>query len=231
MLFWVLASSLALVAVAFFVVPLLRGSVADRSVEDKQRDENLLLFAERERELEAELSAGTIDAQEHGTLLRELQLSLLDDVNAGEPGSDDATKSRLSGTESQRSSPMWLAVLVAVMLPAGALSLYQRWGFIEDVTLMDLFQQTLAAQGDATAASALVVDLGKVVREDEDKPWAWYFLGENFATLGMFNEAQIAYLQAAERLQGEPEEALVLGRAALALYITGMPGFRYWLSI
>jgi cytochrome c-type biogenesis protein CcmH len=112
-----------------------------------------------------------------------------------------------------------LLAVVAVILPALAVSLYQRWGYIEDVELMSLFQRTLEAQGDPSQAQALVVDLGEVVKEDSERPWAWYFLGENFASLGMFNEAQIAYLQAAERLQGAPEESLVLGRAALALYI------------
>jgi len=58
-----------------------------------------------------------------------------------------------------------------------------------------------------------------LVKNGNENPWVWYFLGENFATIGRFNEAEISYRQAAQRLSGEPEEALVLGRAALALYI------------
>ncbi|MDF1765768.1 MAG: c-type cytochrome biogenesis protein CcmI [Gammaproteobacteria bacterium] len=215
MLFWSWAALLTLVAVAFITIPLLRRSrgAISQALPDTQREENLRLFAEREAELQSDLASGMLEAKEHATLLRELQLSLLDDVDSGD---------KARGSESAAGSPRghwWLAGIIAVILPLLALSLYQRWGYIEDVELMGLFKRTLESQGDPEAAQVLVVELGEVVREDGEKPWVWYFLGENFATLGMFNEAQIAYLQAAERLQGEPEESLVLGRAALALYI------------
>ena len=118
------------------------------------------------------------------------------------------------------SSRGWLVIgLIAVSLPAVSVTLYQRWGFIDDVQVMELFQESLAAQGDVAAASALVTELGELVKNGSENPWVWYFLGENFATIGRFNEAEISYRQAAERLSEQPEEALVLGRAALALYI------------
>jgi cytochrome c-type biogenesis protein CcmH len=109
--------------------------------------------------------------------------------------------------------------LIVIVLPAMSVTLYKRWGYIEDVQVMGLFQASLAAQGDAAAASALVTQLGDLVKNGNENPWVWYFLGENFATIGRFNEAEISYRQAAQRLGGQPEEALVLGRAALALYI------------
>ena len=213
MQFWFWIALFTLAALCFVIVPLLRKSAGNEIVTDAQRAENLRLFGEREAEIDADLAAGIIDSEGHGALIRELQLSLLDDVELGEgaKGSD---------FDSGGARPPWLLLaVVAVILPALAVSLYQRWGYIEDVELMSLFQRTLEAQGDPSQAQALVVDLGEVVKEDSERPWAWYFLGENFASLGMFNEAQIAYLQAAERLQGAPEESLVLGRAALALYI------------
>lgn len=213
MQFWFWIALLTLAALCFVIVPLLRKSAGKEIVTDAQRAENLRLFGEREAEIDADLAAGIIDSEGHGALIRELQLSLLDDVELGEgaKGSD---------FDSSGARPPWLLLaVVAVILPALAVLLYQRWGYIEDVELMSLFQRTLEAQGDPSQAQALVVDLGEVVKEDSERPWAWYFLGENFASLGMFNEAQIAYLQAAERLQGAPEESLVLGRAALALYI------------
>jgi len=213
MQFWFWIALLTLAALCFVIVPLLRKGAGKETVTDAQRAENLRLFGEREAEIDADLAAGIIDSEGHGALIRELQLSLLDDVELGEgaKGSD---------FDSGGARPPWLLLaVVAIILPALAVSLYQRWGYIEDVELMSLFQRTLEAQGDPSQAQALVVDLGEVVKEDSERPWAWYFLGENFASLGMFNEAQIAYLQAAERLQGAPEESLVLGRAALALYI------------
>ncbi|MDB2602146.1 c-type cytochrome biogenesis protein CcmI [Gammaproteobacteria bacterium] len=211
MLFWTLAALLAVMAIAFFVIPFYRANGGDEeAVGSVQRSENLLLFAERESELAEDLAAGEIDSEEHATLLRELQQSLLDDVQ-------DTRPKRVPIAISSRG---WLVIgLIAVSLPAVSVTLYQRWGFIDDVQVMGLFQESLAAQGDVVAASALVTELGELVKNGSENPWVWYFLGENFATIGRFNEAEISYRQAAERLSGQPEEALVLGRAALALYI------------
>jgi len=211
MLFWTLAALLAVMAIAFFVIPFYRANGGDEeAVGSVQRSENLLLFAERESELAEDLAAGEIDSEEHATLLRELQQSLLDDVQ-------DTKPKRVPIAISSRG---WLVIgLIAVSLPAVSVTLYQRWGFIDDVQVMGLFQESLAAQGDVAAASALVTELGELVKNGSENPWVWYFLGENFATIGRFNEAEISYRQAAERLSGQPEEALVLGRAALALYI------------
>ena len=211
MLFWTLAALLAVMAIAFFVIPFYRANGGDEeAVGSVQRSENLLLFAERESELAEDLAAGEIDSEEHATLLRELQQSLLDDVQ-------DTRPKRAPIAISSRG---WLVIgLIAVSLPAVSVTLYQRWGFIDDVQVMGLFQESLAAQGDVAAASALVTELGELVKNGSENPWVWYFLGENFATIGRFYEAEISYRQAAERLSGQPEEALVLGRAALALYI------------
>ena len=211
MLFWTLAALLAVMAIAFFVIPFYRANGGDEeAVGSVQRSENLLLFAERESELAEDLAAGEIDSEEHATLLRELQQSLLDDVQ-------DTRPKRVPIAISSRG---WLVIgLIAVSLPAVSVTLYQRWGFIDDVQVMGLFQESLAAQGDVVAASALVTELGELVKNGSENPWVWYFLGENFATIGRFNEAEISYRQAAERLSEQPEEALVLGRAALALYI------------
>lgn len=211
MLFWTLAALLAVMAIAFFVIPFYRANGGDEeAVGSVQRSENLLLFAERESELAEDLAAGEIDSEEHATLLRELQQSLLDDVQ-------DTRPKRAPIAISSRG---WLVIgLIAMSLPAVSVTLYQRWGFIDDVQVMGLFQESLAAQGDVAAASALVTELGELVKNGSENPWVWYFLGENFATIGRFNEAEISYRQAAERLSEQPEEALVLGRAALALYI------------
>ena len=77
MLFWTLAALLAVMAIAFFVIPFYRANGGDEeAVGSVQRSENLLLFAERESELAEDLAAGEIDSEEHATLLRELQQSL-----------------------------------------------------------------------------------------------------------------------------------------------------------
>ena len=140
MLFWTLAALLAVMAIAFFIIPFYRANGGDEdAVVSVQRSENLLLFAERESELAEDLAAGEIDSEEHATLLRELQQSLLDDVQ-------DTRPKRAPIAISSRG---WLVIgLIAVSLPAVSVTLYQRWGFIDDVQVMGLFQESLAAQGE-----------------------------------------------------------------------------------
>jgi len=97
--------------------------------------------------------------------------------------------------------------------------MYEHWGYFEDVALTDLYAQTMSNTDDPELAQQLIVALGEAVQENEEQPWAWYFLGENFANIGMFEEAQISYQRSAELLEQDGEKALVLGRVALAMYV------------
>ena len=97
--------------------------------------------------------------------------------------------------------------------------MYQQWGQLEDVELMDQFQRTVQNENDVETARDLVLSLGQVVQANPERPWAWYFLGENFSTLGMFDVANSAYRQAAERMSEDDEKALALGRVVLTAYI------------
>tara|TARA_Y100001935_G_scaffold84255_1_gene70018 strand:- start:3681 stop:4529 length:849 start_codon:yes stop_codon:yes gene_type:complete len=84
---------------------------------------------------------------------------------------------------------------------------------------MDLYQRTVQNVDDLEEAQALIVSLGQAVQEDDGQPWAWYFLGENFSNIGMFNEAEIAYARSADLFDATPEKALALGRVAMVKYI------------
>ena len=116
-------------------------------------------------------------------------------------------------------SPAFLAPLILLLLPLAAWLMYQQWGQLDDVELMDQFQRTVQNENDPETARDLVLSLGQVVQEDAERPWAWYFLGENLSTLGMFDVASSAYQQAAERLDDDAEKALAMGRVVLTGYI------------
>jgi tetratricopeptide (TPR) repeat protein len=104
-------------------------------------------------------------------------------------------------------------------MPLVAYGLYEEWGFKNDVELMGLFQRTVNNRDNPQESQDLIRRLGEVVQADDYRPWAWYFLAENFASIGMFTEAEIAYRQSAARMEETPEKALVLGRVAMAKYI------------
>jgi len=214
-LFWILTAFLTVIAALFVLVPLWRSSHATAFEEKSiRKNANIALFNERRDELESELTLGNLEQSQFESLVLELQQNLLSDI--------DQEESQPPVKEKQISkSKLILALPLAMLLamPVLAYSLYINWGYIDDVQLMGFFQRTVNNIDDPEESQSLIVSLGQVVQADEEQPWAWYFLAENFASIGMFNEAEIAYVQSSERMEEGPEKALVLGRVALAKYI------------
>ncbi len=225
-MFWLLTICLFVVAASFVVVPLWSANRSEAQ-ESKQlrKAANIALFHERNDELEADLAEGNLDQGQFDALVLELQQGLLADVDLVEQtAAPEPAKTKIKSKRSQlrgagitgNAMPLALVVLMSVF----AYSLYGEWGFIDDVELMGLFRRTVDNTADIEETRSLIVSLGEVVQADADREWAWYFLAENFANLNMFSEAQIAYRQAANRIEAGPEKALMLGRVALAMYIT-----------
>jgi cytochrome c-type biogenesis protein CcmH len=218
-LFWIFTAILFVLAIGFVLVPLWVRSRAESFAEDASRkNENVALFQERSDELENELASGNLDQAEFDVLILELQQSLLLDV-----ADEELSAERVAKKQKQKSSAssynLTIPLLLCLLMPLVAYGLYNEWGFKRDVELMGLFQRTVNNQDDPQLSQELIVSLGEVVQADDNRPWAWYFLAENFASIGMFNEAAIAYTQSAERMEESPEKALVLGRVAMAQYI------------
>ena len=220
-LFWLFCALLVLLAAAFVAIPVWRArrGAADAG-ETGRAEANIALFRERKRELEADCAAGELNREELDALLIELQKSLLADVESAERQGRPADRANRNREDISWRSPAMLAPLtLAILLPLAAWLMYLQWGQLEDVELMDQFQRTVQNENDPDTARDLVLSLGEEVRENPERPWAWYFLGENLSTLGMFDVANSAYRQAAERLSEDDEKALALGRVVLTAYI------------
>lgn len=215
-LFWIFCVLLALLAAGFIAVPLWRAGRGTAAAGETDRIQaNIALFRERKQELEAEFAAGDLEQDQLDALLLELQKSLLIDVEAVE----QPRRTTDSETLSWRSGVFLAPLVLMLLLPLAAWLMYQQWGQLDDVELMDQFQRTVQNENDPEVARELVLSLGQIVQEDPERPWAWYFLGENLSTLGMFDVANSAYRQAAGRLTNDAEKALALGRAVLTAYI------------
>jgi cytochrome c-type biogenesis protein CcmH len=217
-LFWIFTVILFVMAVGFVLLPLWIRNRAESFVEDASRkNENIALFQERSDELENELASGNLSEAEFDVLIQEMQQSLLLDVSDEEL----TTKSKKEKKAAAKSPAYNLIIplLLCLLMPIVAYGLYDEWGFKNDVELMGLFQRTVNNRDNPQESQDLIISLGEVVQADDDRPWAWYFLAENFASIGMFTEAEIAYTQSAGRMDETPEKALVLGRVAMAKYI------------
>ena len=205
-------------AIGFVLLPLWIRNRAESFVEDASRkNENVALFQERSDELENELSSGNLSQAEFDVLIQETQQSLLLDVSDEEI----TTKTKREKKPAAKSPTYNLVIplLLCLAMPLVAYGLYEEWGFKNDVELMGLFQRTVNNRDNPQESQDLIRRLGEVVQADDYRPWAWYFLAENFASIGMFTEAEIAYRQSAARMEETPEKALVLGRVAMAKYI------------
>lgn len=219
-MFWIFTAILFIIAVGFVLLPLWLRNRAESFVEDASRkNENIALFQERSDELENELASGNLEQAEFDVLVLELQQSLLSDVSDEELAAKGNVKKQKTNTVKAPSSNFAIPLLLCLVMPVVAYGLYSEWGFKNDVELMDLFQRTVNNRDNPQESQELIISLGEVVQADDDRPWAWYFLAENFAAIGMFTEAEIAYMQSAARMEETPEKALVLGRVAMAKYI------------
>ena len=217
-MFWIFTAILFVMAVGFVLLPLWIRNRAESFVEDASRkNENVALFQERSDELENELSSGNLSQAEFDVLIQETQQSLLLDVSDEEI----TTKTKREKKPAAKSPAYNLVIplLLCLAMPLVAYGLYEEWGFKNDVELMGLFQRTVNNRDNPQESQDLIRRLGEVVQADDYRPWAWYFLAENFASIGMFTEAEIAYRQSAARMEETPEKALVLGRVAMAKYV------------
>jgi cytochrome c-type biogenesis protein CcmI len=248
--FWVLTVGLLLLASLFIILPVwLRSREENGESAELRKEANIALFHERSFELENDLSAGNLDQGQFDSLLIELQKSLLADTSFNdqdEPASIENfivnssqkktfnkvsnRKNKKKDSVSRLSATNLIPVILAMLIPVLAYSLYDQWGYIDDVELMGLFQRALNSTGDPGEAQALVESLVEATQADEERPWAWYFLGENFANLSMFAEsesvrrdlwlqAMTAYQQSSVLFDEGPEKAFLLGRVALAKYM------------
>ncbi|MEX0965441.1 MAG: c-type cytochrome biogenesis protein CcmI [Pseudohongiellaceae bacterium] len=219
-MFWIFTAFLFLLAIGFVLVPLWTRSRAESFVVDASRkDENIALFQERSDDLENELATGNLDQAQFDVLMLELQQSLLSDVSEEESSQQPRDKNTKKEKNKAQHYNMVIPLVLCLLMPLLAYGLYNQWGYMDDVELMGLFQRTVNNRDNPQESQALIVSLGEAVQEDDSQEWAWYFLAENFASLGMFNEAEIAYQQSAARMEDTPEKALVLGRVAMAKYI------------
>ena len=209
-----------MIAVGFVLIPLWLRSKAVSFVEDASRkNENVALFQERSDELENELASGNLDQAEFDVLIQELQQSLLSDVSDEELAEKDKGQKEKATSTKSPAYNIVIPLLLCLLMPLVAYGLYSEWGFKKDVELMGLFQRTVNNRDNPQESQELIISLGEVVQANDDLPWAWYFLAENFASIGMFTEAEIGYMQSALRMEETPEKALVLGRVAMAKYI------------
>lgn len=199
--FWLAAGLLLLVALAFLLIPVLRGRKAQ--AEEDRTALNVALYQERLAELQAQHEAGT---------LTEAQL---------EAGRAEAARELLADTEgaaADRSARLGraLPLLAALLVPVLGLGLYAHWGSSDKVQLAREMREQPRTIEEMTAR------LEKAVQAQPDSAEGWYFLGRTYMAQERPVDAAKAYERAVQIAGRQPE---LLGQWAQALYFASQKRF------
>lgn len=208
--FWILASGLMLLAIAFIVLPLLR----KREYTTLSADElNLSVFKQQLDELDNDLSSGMLDQARYDAARKDLEKELLLDVNG--------TKVQPAAANSK--SGRWV-MSVALVIPLMAIGMYQALGNPEIIPLLaDAGGASNAAAPHAQPQSTedlppmeeLVKKLAAKMETQPENLDGWLMLGRSYMALNQPADAIAAY-EKAMALNAENPTLLLAYAEALA---------------
>ncbi|WP_339512998.1 c-type cytochrome biogenesis protein CcmI [Pseudomonas sp. RL_15y_Pfl2_60] len=194
--FWLCAGLLILAALGFLLIPVVRARKFQ--AEEDRTALNVTLYQERIKELEAQLAAGVLTAEQ-------MQV-----------GRDEASRELLSDTEGLTAKASVLGrkvpLIVALLMPLFGYGLYMHWGAIDQV------EQTLAFADQPQTIEAMTARLETAVKENPDSAEAWYFLGRTYMAQERAAEAAKAFEKAVGLAGRDPA---LLGQWAQAIYFAG----------
>jgi cytochrome c-type biogenesis protein CcmH len=180
--FLVVAAGLAALAAAFVLRPLFARSDKGKI---STNEANVAIYRDELRELDADLSAGTLAREEYERARLELEARLLEDVSAAESA---------PAAPIRRASAWALGIAV----PLVAIAVYLVTG---DPGAMNPARQ----MPDAAQVEAMVGRLAAKMREHPEDVEGWKLLGRSYTVMGRFSEAVEAYAKAAERDPRDPQ--------------------------
>jgi cytochrome c-type biogenesis protein CcmH len=208
--FWIAATVFILFALAFVLYPVFFHRSQAR-LEADIRNQNLLAYKSRLKELDDEREAGVLDDESYRQLKEELTGAMLEDVPENE-----APRKRVPG----RKSAMAVVLVALVFLPVGTYFGYQQWGSMDQVEQFVAMQEMEASGGSQAARMAeLAEQLRERLQQNPDNADGWAMLGQTYMRIERFEDAASAYQQLARVMEEDPNSsAVALGLAAQARF-------------
>jgi cytochrome c-type biogenesis protein CcmH len=174
---------------------------------------NLAVLRDQLRELDNDREQGSIDAEAYTAARRELEQRVAEDVH---PAAIAPTAAAASAP-----APRWQAVLVTLVLIAGAGSLYATLGTPQALTAPGA--APVVADGQAldphtsNEAEAMVAKLAERMAREPQDPNGWALLARSYSAMGRFVAASGAYSRLITLI---PDDAQVLSDYADVLAMT-----------
>ncbi|HMM86596.1 c-type cytochrome biogenesis protein CcmI [Azohydromonas sp.] len=198
-LFWIAAATLVVASLAALARPLLRG--AHPHAGDATQASNVRILREQLAELDAELAAGALAADQHAAARAEIERRVLEETRDAEVA--------LAARPGRGA-----ALTLAVVLPLAAVLLYLALG---NRTALDPVLARAPSQATPQDVEVLVERLAQRMREQPGDADGWVLLGRSYAAMGRFEPARDAYAQAVAL---SPDDASLLADYADALAMT-----------
>ncbi len=190
LIFWLLASLMILAALLLVVPPLMRDRGSGR---DAPGDVNVALYRERLAELDRERDREEIDAERYAALREDLERGLL--VDAGR---------REAPRAAAHPPPYWMAVAVAVAVPACSLAFYLWLGSPHGLDPRSPPRGTAAGTGPEPPVEAMVASLAAKLAADPADADGWLLLARSQVVLERFDAALVGFERAHALLGDEP---------------------------
>ncbi|KAB7627492.1 c-type cytochrome biogenesis protein CcmI [Alkalilimnicola sp. S0819] len=188
--FWTAGASLLLLALAFVLLPLVRGRRRALSGVSEARS-NLAVLRRRMAELRGELERGELDEAAHAEALAELERQVIEQTD--------------QVSWAQRSGSFRGAVLLALLVPLIAVPVYLGLG---NQQALEVEAELARIQQERESQVAFIRDnlsrLEQRLAQNPEDGEAWLMLGRSYAVVGRPADAAEAYARARERLGEQP---------------------------
>lgn len=197
--FFVIAA-LLLVGALLFVLPPLLGKRLTRG-EVSHGETNLSIYRDQLRELDADLSNGTLDRAQYEAAKSEIERRVLEEV------AEDLEAVAVAN----RGVPQWtLAVIVAVAIPLTAIGMYLAFGSPIALDSAKVAAQAALQGGGGHDTSPqqitkMIESLKDRLRGNPDDAEGWVMLAKTAQTVGRHDDAVLAYRQLVRLMPGDAQ--------------------------
>ncbi len=193
--FWILTAVLTALALAHVLPVLLRARPAKAPADAAaRRASTLAILREQAAQLDAELAAGSLDAEQHRAAREDIERRVLDETD--QAGSSVKVKAAPTRTTAER--PWKIAWLLGLGVPLLVATVYSRVGSPQAIDAPP--GPPMASLGADNVSDEQVEELiKKLATAMEQKPddlAGWTLLARTYAVLQRFPEASKAYARA-----------------------------------
>lgn len=190
--FWFLAAAMTALALLFVVPPLLSRKPVRQVAHDHDRI-TVAVIKQQLAELDADLQSGKLEQAAYAAARHDLERALLDDI-----GPTTASSRPASGH-----SGRWASAVLALVIPAVALWLYQQLG---SKAALEIDRQVAEIAADKTGHSLqrMIEQLAKKMQANPENIQGWVMLASSYSSIGQYDKAADAYKEALQRAGNHP---------------------------